>query len=493
MRCEHCFSEWQSPKAAQEIFCPLCHSPLVNIQEKFNSLEEVLLYLTRNYGIETLQNKQDTLQFIDYYLPDGKREYNFTNMIYAANLMETLFRLCNSPESMQRCATKQVVIQLCDKYGTSAEWADYVVGCICKCLGMVNCVDHSIIKIKKAAEQNNAAFQLELAERYYDGRDVERDLKKYLKWLERSAKNGYPAAKFLLGQELWNGANCEKNEAEAVRFLEEAIKSGNRDAICLIAASDEMQERCSIDIEKLVKSLIELKDELSVKQLLNLSWYYSNHNNVVMAITLVKSAYEKDEKMAWESYVRILRLDNTHENKILALKVLRDTATNGNAVACKMLGRQYENKASSESDMMTALYWYRRAAEIGDVDTQIHLAKIYEQGIGIQKNIEKAIYWYRIAAFNGSALAKSKVSYKSEDCIVQDLTLIFEDDSEQVCLVRKSITYQGKDYLVISDLEMQEKIVVRYIENSTADGFEIEETDESIENAVLQIYGGDSK
>ena len=275
--------------------------------------------------------------------------------------------------------------------------------------------------------------------------------------------------------------------------MAEAGQSGNEDAICFIASDKKIRELSNIAIEEMVQQLTVSKDRLSVQQLLNLSTYYVNCNDVKLAINLAKSAYEKNEKLAWKEYVRILQLDATYENKVIALKVLRSVGTNGDIVACKMLGNQYETQATTESDMRIAIYWYRIAADSGDVDTQVRLAQIYEQGIGIQKDMEKAIYWYRIAAYNNSDLAKSKVSYKSKDCIVRELALLFDDGSEEVYEVKRVIAYKGEDYLVIFDSEIQEEFVVHYIENNTIDGFDINEVEEDIENAVLQIYNGEIK
>ena len=493
MKCEHCDSEWKITGTAQIMFCPFCHNPLIKVLETFHNLEEVLLYLTTEYGFETLRNKQNTLQFIEYFFPDGRREYNSINMIYASGLMETIYRVKASPEAIQNSAIRQVKAQISEKYGVSSEWADYVVGCICKSLGMANNVDRSIFKIKQLAEKGDCNYQFELAECYRTGKNTERDPQKYLTWLERSANNGNPIAMFQLGEELWHGSICEQNPDAAIRFLEESVRFGNRDAVCLIAGNKELYECCSVDVYAHIQKMLDTKNELSAKQLLGLSRYFLRGNNFEKSIDLARLAYEKDEKMSWADYVKVLQLGNSYESRVLALKVLREAATSGSVSACKILGDRYEYQAKTESDMMTALYWYRIAAEAGDVDAQLHIAQVYEHGAIVQKDIDKAIYWYRIAAYNGSQLARSKVSYKSRDCIINTLTLVFEDDSELVCRVGKAVTYHGNDYLIVSDSETREIMVIHYIENNTIEGFEIEGVDADTETAVLRIYGGEVK
>lgn len=474
------------------MFCPFCRRPLIHVQETFHSLEEALLYLVQKYGSEILRNKQNTLQFVECFLPDGKREYNFINMIYASGLIETIYRIRNFPEAIQSSAVGQVTAQFSDRYGISIEWADYVVGCVCKCLGMTNNVDHSIIKIKQRAEENDPEYQFELAECYRTGKMTKRNLKKYFLWLERSAKNGYPVAMYQLGEELWNGSVCGQNPMESVRLLTDAVRLGNRDAVCLIAGNKGIYECCDINIDGYIRDMLGLKNELSAKQLLSLSRYFSDQNDYERFMDLVRLAYEKDKKMAWKDYVKGLQSDNSHENRVIALKVLKEAAIGGNLSACKMLGEQYECEAETANDMMTALYWHRLAAEAGDVDTQFHLAQIYERGNVIQKDMEEAVYWYRIAAYNGSQPARNKVNYKSRDCIVDTLVLVFEDGTEAVFRVEKAVQYLGNDYLIISNSETQEKLVVLYVENNTVEGFEVKEVDEYIENTVLQIYGDET-
>lgn len=53
-------------------------------------------------------------------------------------------------------------------------------------------------------------------------------------------------------------------------------------------------------------------------------------------------------------------------------------------------------KASGNLD--EALIWYRRAADQGDVDSEVALALAYAKGIGVEKSEVEAYKWYDIAA-----------------------------------------------------------------------------------------------
>ena len=102
MKCQYCYSEWQAPKTAQVLFCPFCNNPLVKVSEIFDSLEDLLLYLGNKNGAEVLLSRKSTLQFIECYLSGQKREYNFMNMTYSVNILESLYKVRTETEEIQK-------------------------------------------------------------------------------------------------------------------------------------------------------------------------------------------------------------------------------------------------------------------------------------------------------------------------------------------------------------------------------------------------------
>lgn len=104
--------------------------------------------------------------------------------------------------------------------------------------------------------------------------------------------------------------------------------------------------------------------------------------------------------------------------------------------------------------------------------------------------MESIAYWYKLAVINRSSYAKVKVNYKSPECILKTLTLIFEDDSELECCVLGVECFQGDDYFIIEDPDTKECIPVKYTETDIIEGFEIEQVDEKNEKIVLGKFGG---
>ena len=75
-----------------------------------------------------------------------------------------------------------------------------------------------------------------------------------------------------------------------------------------------------------------------------------------------------------------------------------DKAITGDAAAQCSLGYWYE---TSEKDMASAVYWYRKSAELGYAKAQYNLGMCYYYGQGVSKDISKALKWWRRAAEQG--------------------------------------------------------------------------------------------
>lgn len=83
--------------------------------------------------------------------------------------------------------------------------------------------------LKKAAEQNVAKAQVEVAKAYLEGLGTEVDYNKTVYWIEKAASNNSNEAKYLLGISYYYGdenIKIEKNENYGIKLLTEAAKAG---------------------------------------------------------------------------------------------------------------------------------------------------------------------------------------------------------------------------------------------------------------------------
>jgi len=58
-----------------------------------------------------------------------------------------------------------------------------------------------------------------------------------------------------------------------------------------------------------------------------------------------------------------------------------------------------------------AIYWYERAAELGDVASQLRLGYLHYRGYGIEQNHEQALYWFRQAAEQNDPAAQHNLGW----------------------------------------------------------------------------------
>ena len=58
----------------------------------------------------------------------------------------------------------------------------------------------------------------------------------------------------------------------------------------------------------------------------------------------------------------------------------------------------------------TASQWFRKAADLGLVDSQHNLGRLYEEGFGVTQNAAEAYKWYLIAGRTGDAESKASAA-----------------------------------------------------------------------------------
>ncbi len=97
------------------------------------------------------------------------------------------------------------------------------------------------------------------------------------------------------------------------------------------------------------------------------------------------------------------------------------------------LGCMYDLGKGVNQDYTEAIKWYRKAAELGDVDGQCNLGQMYYYGKGINQDYTEAIKWYRKAAEQGSAFGQVILGYMYENG-----KGISQDYSEAVKCYRKA-------------------------------------------------------
>ena len=87
-----------------------------------------------------------------------------------------------------------------------------------------------ITALQRSAQGGDAKAQFDLAQAYFEGNGVPKDLAKELEWLRKSAAQGYAGAEVTLGFLYQNGVQVPKDPHEAAKWYRKAARQSDKDA-----------------------------------------------------------------------------------------------------------------------------------------------------------------------------------------------------------------------------------------------------------------------
>jgi hypothetical protein len=100
-----------------------------------------------------------------------------------------------------------------------------------------------------------------------------------------------------------------------------------------------------------------------------------------------------------------------------ALRIFRQLADQGYALAQNNLGVMYDKGRGVKQDYAEAVRWYRKAADQGIARAQSNLGTMYHLGTGVKQDVVQAHMWYYLAAAQGNKLAR-----KFHDSLAEKMT-----------------------------------------------------------------------
>lgn len=123
-------------------------------------------------------------------------------------------------------------------------------------------------------------------------------------------------------------------------------------------------------------------------------------NERALAVSYYKKGYEYD-----------LGQGGVKPDSAKAVYWYQKAAEMGNDAAQLNLGVCYEYGRGVKKDAKTAVKYYVLAAEAGNAAAQCNLGYCYYNGNGVTRDFAKAVIWYKKAAENGSARAYNNLGY----------------------------------------------------------------------------------
>ncbi|BCK87356.1 hypothetical protein MIZ01_1134 [Sideroxyarcus emersonii] len=94
-----------------------------------------------------------------------------------------------------------------------------------------------------------------------------------------------------------------------------------------------------------------------------------------------------------------------------AIKLYRESANLGNAVAQAALGFMYANGLGVPQDYMQAVHWFQESANQESAYGQANLGFMYDYGYGVKRDFTNAVYWYQKSADQGNSFGQHQLGF----------------------------------------------------------------------------------
>lgn len=287
------------------------------------------------------------------------------------------------------------------------------------------------INIKKFFLNDGLKF-FNLANAYYYGINVDKDIIKAYNLYLKSASLGVCEAQNMVGIMSFNGEGTSQNTENSIKYFEKASSQGNTTSmfnLAMIYLSDENEK----DYKKAYEYLIKLADlgYILANDVLGYMYFegfvdeksydkaLSYWNKSIESQDISNSCNEtnnnfnssdlKNEALVTNNDINSIdsfdnleytigTIDNFEEspiseNKTCSLNQIFTQEVDP-TVEKMTLGDNYFNGTNVDIDYIKAFDIYKELAELGNVNAQIKVANMYKEGLGVNQDYHKSIEWY---------------------------------------------------------------------------------------------------
>ena len=252
---------------------------------------------------------------------------------------------------------------------------------------------------RKAADAGSVSAMYNIAVYYQNGLGgLKADKATALEWYRKAADKGDADAMYEIGTYYSKGVGgLKKDETTAIEWFRKAAAQGNSAAKNIINQYDNKGRTPLLAIRlQEIREFLEMFDFPRRLGLLALLIYFITLLYPLLIINDTVKAFKYYDK----------------GDKVTALTWFRKAADKGHTAAMNMIGRYYEEGwGGLKQDKAAALEWFRKAADAGNEGSMNEIAEYYEQGKGgLKKDEAAALEWYRKAADVGDADAMVRIS-----------------------------------------------------------------------------------
>ena len=195
----------------------------------------------------------------------------------------------------------------------------------------------------QAAQSGNSKAQFEMGTLYYDAEHVPKDLEQAFYWLSKSAEQQNALGQVMLGQLYQEEAFSKKDGQKSIYWLTQAVKNDNRLAAYLLGNTYYQGVYAPKDLNKAFEWYKKAANMGYPEAILQMAVFYANGYGM-----------PKNPAKAEEILEELLPYPHTPQ-------------------AFTQVARWYERgEEGFPKDQAIALYWYKKAAELAQTETDQH-------------------------------------------------------------------------------------------------------------------------
>lgn len=364
---------------------------------KYSELGDFIDYPVRQYSsgmvgrlaFAIMVNVDADILLIDEMLSTGDAAFSFKASAHFRNL-------ANSGKTVIITSHSNYLIkELCNKVA----WIDHG---ILREFGSANIVcNHYDYEINNSydilvarANSGDAIAQTILGKKYLDGIELEKNNKKAYELFKNASELGNNDAHVYLADMYYLGNYVKEDKSKAFELYLLAANKGHSIARMKIASYYQTTEsvECLTRLIEYVKKMASESDcgrwDFIYAQILEKKQISSPTEIFKIYLNSAQKGYAPSQF----SVGMMFRYGNGTKKSIDdALLWLKRSANNNYVYACKELGSIYNQGVDVAIDFKESLMWYRRASELGDLESQYQIAMALEFGKGVERNHDDAI------------------------------------------------------------------------------------------------------
>jgi TPR repeat protein len=265
--------------------------------------------------------------------------------------------------------------------------------------------------LKWQASNGNAKAQCILGDSYDKGQGVPKDDTLAVLWWRKAAEQGLADAQDNLGYSYDYGQGVPKDKMLAVLWWRKAAEQGLADAQNNLGVSYDSGEGAPQDYAQAALWYRRAAEQGDAHAQYNLGAWYKEGKNQGVPQDDAQTTLWRRKIRGWRAYVNSVDFHRSeHWRHTQAAFWYRKAAEQGDVDAQDALGDLYYTGRGAPQDYAQAALWYRKAAEQGDADAQENLGDLYDTGQGVPRDYAEAYFWYDLAAAGENASDEKNAS-----------------------------------------------------------------------------------